>query len=298
MAVFLRYDGRSLYWEEGTTRKAFLASSGIHATPIRAFRVGTVVYCFREDYRWRWYEKVKDRGPIPSGTYTVESRILKQPWAERKAQSCELIVAWGIQKIPRGDPNPDKDGDQPTLTTAGDCDPYWANWGSNRVRLSPHKDMVAPHRDGFYVHDSVKGFSHGCIETELDFFVKYLFPYATKNPNKRFYLGVDYKHERTYGGTLAAGGHDSLPGVPEAQQIEALVALRKLCARLQKNAPLPEEVVDAKATSRTRRLSVDPPPQDRLIEYDHSLNLRYGANDLRKDPAKAALFKGWWGNFA
>ncbi len=308
MADFLRYDGQTLFWEDGKTRKEFKASSGIYEVPEkeRVFRVGNIVYRFLEDYRWSWYEKYKDHGPIPSGTYTVESAILKQPWSEYNARTCDLKVAWGIQKIPRGDPNPAVKGDQPTQTTAGDCEPYWANWGSNRVRLSPHKDMVAPDRAGFYIHDSVKGFSHGCIETEQDFFVNYLVPYATKNPNKRFYIGVKYKHERTYGGTLIGGGaghgikvqlSKSVLFISEQAQTEAIIAFRDLCVRLKMNAPLKEESADATGAVKKKGVTLDPPPQSRLMEYTGAMNLRFGANDVSKDPKATAMIKGWWETF-
>lgn len=305
MAASLHYDGQTLFWNDGKTDYTFKASSGIHGNEkepgaIRVFRVGTIGYAFREDYRWSWYEKTKDRGPVPTGTYTVESSILKQPWAEYKKSTCTLVPSRGLQHIPRGDPNPGVDGDDPTIDTAGDCDDYWANWGYNRVRLTPHKNMVAPHRNGFYIHDSSKGYSHGCIETEQDFFVKHLFPYAQANSGKRFKLTVSYKHERTYGGTLAGGGASSvggISGISEASQIIACTVFKELCARLKANKPLPEEKADVGVSKPIPGLTLDPPPQDRLLKYYPAMKLNWGANDLSKDPATLALIPGWWGSF-
>ena len=48
------------------------------------------------------------------------------------------------------------------------------NWGENRVRLNAlHIDNPkARNRGGFYLHDSTKGFTHGCIEIEPRFFAR------------------------------------------------------------------------------------------------------------------------------
>lgn len=98
-------------------------------------------------------------GPIPEGTYYLwlrEDETRPAPNAE-----CDLGQTWGIQRIPRG-----KD--------AGECEPYWAQWGKNRVRLIPRdsvtKRRCAVQRDGFFIHDSTKGHTHGCIEVEPGFF--------------------------------------------------------------------------------------------------------------------------------
>ena len=44
----------------------------------------------------------------------------------------------------------------------------WANWGNNRVRFEPAdvitKNKCKTNRGEFYLHDSVKIYSHGCIE--------------------------------------------------------------------------------------------------------------------------------------
>ena len=98
-----------------------------------------------------------DRGPVPEGLYKLFIQDLGTAVDKGKNQ-CALKPAWGIQKIPRG-------------AAAGACDPYWANWGYNRVRMEPAdkatRQRCAPlKRSGFYMHDSVKGFSHGCIEVD------------------------------------------------------------------------------------------------------------------------------------
>lgn len=71
----------------------------------------------------------------------------------------------GIQKIPRG------------KNDASECEPYWAQWGQNRARMEPadsstQNKCLPVMRGGFYLHDSTKGFSHGCIEVEINLFVQ------------------------------------------------------------------------------------------------------------------------------
>ena len=59
----------------------------------------------------------------------------------------------------------------PRGSDAADCEPYWANWGRNRARMEPADVATRARcrpimRGGFYLHDSTKGYSHGCIEVE------------------------------------------------------------------------------------------------------------------------------------
>lgn len=132
----------------------------------------------------------RDKGPIPEGTYVVPLRIGGNATITRAKYSTTGEMTEG------------------TLDTRSEIqslqcitDPkhpgnvmIFANWGSNRVRLAKQKVKYerASHRDGFYLHDSTKGFSHGCIEVETAFFAS-LRDFATKNPKKKsIILKVDY----------------------------------------------------------------------------------------------------------
>lgn len=103
---------------------------------------------------------LKDNGPVPEGYYRVFLADLGTAKSTNSGD-CRLIPSWGIEKIPRG-------------AEAGACEPYWANWGMNRARLEPAniatQSACSPVRGGFYIHDSQKGYSHGCIEVEPRFF--------------------------------------------------------------------------------------------------------------------------------
>jgi hypothetical protein len=89
---------------------------------------------------------------------------------------------------------------------AGMCEPYWANWGWHRVQLQPADARTAracsPARGGFYLHDSTKGYTHGCIEVEGAFFDR-LIRLARTGRQSRMSLKVAYKTSTTDGGTLA-----------------------------------------------------------------------------------------------
>lgn len=75
--------------------------------------------------------------------------------------TCALKPASAMQYVPRG-------------PVAGACEVFWANWGHRRVRLHPAdastRARCGSSRSGFYIHDSTKGYSHGCIEVEGIFF--------------------------------------------------------------------------------------------------------------------------------
>jgi hypothetical protein len=60
-----------------------------------------------------------------------------------------------------------------------------------------------PRRGGFYLHDSVKGYSHGCIEVEGLFFES-LRKFAGGTRQSHMVLRVKYAPDRvTNGGTRA-----------------------------------------------------------------------------------------------
>lgn len=97
-------------------------------------------------------------GPIPEGRYFLllrEDKTVHSP-----TEDCELPPAWHLQAIPSGE-------------QAGACAPVWALWGRNRIRLTridPLPKACPMPRGGFYIHDSTKGYTHGCIEVEPLFF--------------------------------------------------------------------------------------------------------------------------------
>ncbi|WP_227814809.1 hypothetical protein [Nitrogeniibacter aestuarii] len=137
------------------------------------------------------HQCVPEFGPIPQGVYKVyvADRGIAQ---SDKDGRCSLSPAWGIQSIPRGE-------------AAGNCEQFWMNWGHNRARLEPAdgetRNACSPVRGGFYLHDSTKGYSHGCIEVEPGFF-PVLRARAAGATKGYFLLKVKYVADRpTNGGT-------------------------------------------------------------------------------------------------
>ncbi|UTV99850.1 DUF2778 domain-containing protein [Marinomonas rhizomae] len=132
-----------------------------------------------------------DSGPIPEGYYKIF--ISDHGVATDKGLGrCALRPSWGIQEIPRGE-------------LAGLCEPYWENWGNNRARMEPAdqatKDRCLPtKRGGFYIHDSTKGYSHGCIEVETKIFPLLKHVNSTRS-KKVLIIKVAYKGVSTNGGT-------------------------------------------------------------------------------------------------
>lgn len=165
------YDGQKIVW---SGKGAFKATSGLPG------------------YQEPDYYCVPESGPIPEGFYKIylENKGVAK---DDGTGSCTLSPAWGIQQIPRG-------------VEAGDCEQFWINWGNNRARMEPAdsgtKIRCSPiMRGGFYLHDSSKGYSHGCIEVERRIFP--LLRQVSKNGGKSF-LVVKVAYQKgvpTNGGT-------------------------------------------------------------------------------------------------
>lgn len=164
------YDGQKLqWWGHGV----FKASSGLNG------------------YQMPTEECNKGSGPIPEGVYKV--LLADRGMAVGDLNDCTLQAGWGIQKIPRG-------------AQVGLCEVPWAAWGNNRARMEPADEATTAkchpfRRSGFYLHDSTKGFSHGCIEVEGRLFPLLRSHHQITRKNT-LTLKVKYVPGRsTYGGT-------------------------------------------------------------------------------------------------
>lgn len=160
MLVDMEFDGQVLIWNRSGR---FKATTGL------------------PDYQRPKEQCANNGGPIPEGFYKVFATDLGTA-KDDGTGFCNLAPAWGIQKIPRD-------------AAAGGCEAYWANWGRNRTRLEPAdiktRNACSPSRGGFYLHDSTKGYSHGCIEAEPMFFTV-LRSRATSVHRGYFILKVKY----------------------------------------------------------------------------------------------------------
>lgn len=140
-------------------------------------------------------QTVKDAGPVPEGTYSLLLKVVGTARVLSVAEN-KLEPRHGIQSL---DGMPAPDGKL-----------YWSPaWGLNRVRLRILliDNPKARHRDGFYLHDSTKGFSHGCIEVDTRFFTRLREMAkdegAKKKGRKTLILKIKYptSTESTYGKT-------------------------------------------------------------------------------------------------
>lgn len=176
MSVTLTYDGQMLKWPDG---KTFKATTGYKDEVYGDEHFSVTVEYQKPD------KQCIENGAIPEGNYKIY--VLFQGEANIK-QNCELKPSWGWTTIPEEKP--------------GGC--LWSEWGHNRARLEPVDDKTKKacdgSRGGFYIHDSTKGYSHGCIEVEPKFFR--VLKAAIKGGEKHFIISVHYVPDRvTNGGT-------------------------------------------------------------------------------------------------
>jgi hypothetical protein len=103
------------------------------------------------------YQYLRDKGPLPEGSYTIDLMLDTNRQAEVFSDSGETKPNFGIQRLPY------------RFTTTSGVVISYENWGNSRARLS----MISGNsygRDNFYIHNSTKGFSHGCLEVGSGFF--------------------------------------------------------------------------------------------------------------------------------
>jgi hypothetical protein len=125
-------------------------------------------------------EKEISVGPIPEGNYSIDLSLdPNRKWEQHKDKTPK--PGRGIEQIGT---------DQP-------------NWGTIRARLEIEPGTDTKGRDYFYFHNSRKGYSHGCVETESNLFRK-LFEYRkSHNYKTKIKVKVSYgsQNKSTNGGT-------------------------------------------------------------------------------------------------
>ncbi len=172
--MVMTYTGQKLVWDGFGPIGGYLAASGLEPVPSGG-----------EDYRKPQYQHLRDKGPIPEGDYLVPLKIGGTALAD--AAKGELLTAadYEIQEVPSEVPGAPRAGSWNLVPL----------WGCHRAKLKKvgFKDTSIV-REGFYIHDSDKLYTHGCIEVASAFFDK-LIEFA-KNPAnqgvKFIALKVDY----------------------------------------------------------------------------------------------------------
>ena len=187
----LTYSGEKLEWGSfrwNASSGKVLAASAAEKVPGESQPVS--------DFQFTKFQHISDRGPIPEGTYLIP---LKDGGTATTFKS-------------RGSLHYDKQPEIQSMecVTTPNRKEYVAfnhDWGKNRVRLITLKisQAKARHRGGFYIHDSIKGYSSGCIEVAHGFFAE-LRRFAKTKKNQGFLkLIVKYSGTETYGGTWIQG---------------------------------------------------------------------------------------------
>ncbi|HYH15752.1 MAG TPA: tlde1 domain-containing protein, partial [Flavisolibacter sp.] len=108
----------------------------------------------KRKYQNSQFTNVKGKGPVPEGYYSINLSLDPDRVATYNPETMDMYSNFGIQKIPEKGTN-----------TAGKSYSF-PGWGTMRARLEPMKDTETFGRDNFYLHDSVKGYTSGCIETD------------------------------------------------------------------------------------------------------------------------------------
>jgi len=134
-----------------------------------------------------------DEGPIPEGLYSFPLKMTRDADIESiDREGAHLDRREGVEHLP------------PSFEFRGKTYINQA-WGPDRVRLTVqhYKNPKVKRAGGFYLHDSHKGFSHGCIEVEQRFFMQLRGYIARGGKRTRLYVKVDYPSATasTYGGT-------------------------------------------------------------------------------------------------
>jgi RHS repeat-associated protein len=172
------YSGR--YGNRKKVKRVCKATSGLYYLD----KKGNV-----KDYQNKSYQNIKDHGPVPEGLYSVNLSPDPSRTARPDTHNGKLLrtPVGGIEKIPSSF----KASDGKTY--------YYPGWGTWRARLDPKKVPNLYKRSSFYLHNSHKGYTHGCVET-CDGLANDLILYRALG-NKSIDVNVKYTDPTTYGGT-------------------------------------------------------------------------------------------------
>ena len=149
---WIQYDGLKV--------SLYAGKDGDKSKLISSFKGTSGIKYGENDYRNAEFQSKKDHGPVPEGWYSVN--LKGKPWRVAKADytSGEILSNpdGGIELLP-----------EVFITQSGRSIIY-PGWGTIRARLEPMAGTNTFGRSNFYLHNSSKGYSHGCIETSTTIF--------------------------------------------------------------------------------------------------------------------------------
>jgi len=183
---WIKFNGTQVIWyagDYGDTSKPLHTFKGTSGLILKDPITGEII----NDYRNARFQNQKNAGPTMEGKYRINLKPDPNRIAKADPNTCELLrnPEGGIEKIPE-------------TCTSNDGETYiFPGWGTVRAYLEPQQEQP---RGSFYLHDSAKGYTHGCTETEKALFGLLL---AFRQTNDYIYVMVDYPTgtSSTYGGT-------------------------------------------------------------------------------------------------
>jgi RHS repeat-associated protein len=143
---WMEYTGTMVYWYAGKTGdtrqilKQCAATSGDGESQNPA-------------YQNRPEGHPKGAGPLPAGLYQINLVPDPRRLATWDDETGDLAPGSGVQQVPRS-----------SLSRAGVSD-LRTGWGKHRARLNPVDVPNLYGRGNFYLHDSHKGHTNGCVES-------------------------------------------------------------------------------------------------------------------------------------
>jgi RHS repeat-associated protein len=123
-------------------------------------------------------------GPVPEGDYKINLELDPNRVTVVDPESGGTNQAVGIQKIPK------------SVRLNNGYVQDMGFWGTIRARLERAPGNPSIQRDNFYLHDSDKGYSHGCIETSKSKIFNALLNYR-KQGIKKIRVKVKYPSPKT-----------------------------------------------------------------------------------------------------
>ena len=102
-------------------------------------------------------------GPLPEGNYSINLALNPNRKAVVDLNAGYTVPGFGIQQV------------RPSVKLNNGQTAYFGAWGTTRARLTPDKGTNLYGRENnFYLHNSRKGGTHGCVETDNKIFLRLL----------------------------------------------------------------------------------------------------------------------------
>ena len=155
--------GNKVFWYGGKTGDK---SNLLHTYKATSGYKGPDIYGKKWDLQNSKYQTVKNGGPTAEGKYHINLKPDPERVASADTKTGEIKKNpdGGIEKLPNFVENPNKPGSGWT----------YSEWGTNRASLVPDKVTGATNEqrdnNSYYLHDSEKGYSHGCTEVQTELF--------------------------------------------------------------------------------------------------------------------------------